>query len=103
MAKAPKAIFDLECPCCHATLKVDPQTRAVLSHKEKEKPRAIEDLAAAAQRLKAEADRREEAFRKSFEQQKSHHDVLNRKFDELLKQARENPDAPPPIRDIDLD
>jgi hypothetical protein len=29
--------------------------------------------------------------------------VLEKKFDELLKQAKENPDAPPPMRDIDLD
>ena len=103
MAKAQKGIFEVECPCCQAALKVDPGTRAIISHKEKEKPRAIEDLAAAANRLKADAERREQAFRKSVEQQKSHQDVLNKKFDELLRQARENPDAPPPLRDIDID
>ena len=29
--------------------------------------------------------------------------VLARKFDELLKQAKESPDTAPPKRDIDLD
>jgi hypothetical protein len=29
--------------------------------------------------------------------------VLAKKFDELLKQAKENPDVTPPMRDIDLD
>ena len=45
---------------------------------------------------------REEIFRKSFEAEKSHGKVLDRKFDELLKQAKENPDAPRPLREIDL-
>jgi len=33
----------------------------------------------------------------------SHQDVLSKKFDEMLKLAKENPDERPPIRDIDLD
>ncbi len=103
MAKAAKDLFEVLCPCCEATLKVDPVTRAVISHKEKPKPKSIEDLSAAAARLKAEAGRREEAFRKSVEDQKSHQQVLARKFDELLKQAKADPDSPRPLRDIDLD
>jgi hypothetical protein len=47
--------------------------------------------------------RREEAFQKSFEAEKMHGKVLEKKFDELFKQARENPDKTPPKRDIDLD
>jgi hypothetical protein len=34
---------------------------------------------------------------------KSHHDVLSKKFDEMLKIAKENPDEPPPKRDFDFD
>jgi len=102
MAK-PRDLFELKCPCCDATLKVDPDTRAVISHKAPEKPAPVEDLASAVTRLKGEAARREEAFRKSFEAEKVHGKVLEKKFDELLKQARESPDLPPPKRDIDLD
>ncbi|MFB3827431.1 MAG: hypothetical protein ACE15B_11710 [Bryobacteraceae bacterium] len=102
MAKA-KAMFEVECPCCQATLKIDPETRAVISHKAFEKPREVEDLAAAVARLKGEAGRREEVFRKQVETHKSHGQVLSKKFDELLRQAKENPDALPPQRDIDLD
>ena len=29
--------------------------------------------------------------------------AMNTKFDELLRQAKENPDVTPPKRDIDLD
>ncbi|MEK7404951.1 MAG: hypothetical protein AAB225_07570 [Acidobacteriota bacterium] len=102
MAK-PKSLFEVHCPCCQATLKIDPDTRAVISHKEAERPRAVEDLGAAVARLKGEAARREEAFQRSFQAEKMHGKVLERKFDELLKQAKESPDVPPPKRDIDLD
>jgi hypothetical protein len=32
-----------------------------------------------------------------------HSQVLQKKFDELFKQAKEQPDVRPPLRDIDLD
>ncbi|HZT31046.1 MAG TPA: hypothetical protein VFA33_14250 [Bryobacteraceae bacterium] len=99
----PKGLFEVACPCCQAVLKVDPETRAVISHKVPEKPPVVEDLAAAVARLKGEAGRREEVFRKQVETEKSHGKVLEKKFDELLRQAKENPDLTPPQRDIDLD
>ena len=98
-----KALFEVECPCCQAILKVDPDTRAVISHKVPEKPAPIEDLAAAVAKLKGEAGRREEVFRKQVEAEKSRGKVLNTKFDELLRQAKENPDVTPPKLDFDLD
>ncbi len=98
-----KGLIEVDCPCCQATLKIDPETRAVISHKEKERPKTIEDLAAAVQKLKGEAGRRDELFRKNFEAEKSHGKVLEKKFDELFKRAKENPDERPPQRDIDLD
>src|SRR5439155_24967183 len=98
-----KGLFDVECPCCQAALKIDPETRAVITHKAPEKPPPIEDLAAAVAKLKGEAGRRDEVFRKQVEAEKSRGAVLNRKFDELLRQAKENPDVTPAKRDIDLD
>jgi len=95
-------LFEVECPCCQATLKVDPETRAVIAHTEKVKPRPIEDLAAEVSKLKGEGARREQLFQKSFEAEKSHGKVLEKKFDELFKRAKENPDEKPPTRDIDL-
>jgi hypothetical protein len=96
-------LIEVACPCCQATLKIDPETRAVISHQVQEKPPAIEDLAAAVAKLKGEAGRRDEVFRKSVETEKMHGKVLEKKFDELLRQAKENPDKTPPKRDIDLD
>ena len=95
-------LFEVECPCCQATLKVDPETRAIIAHTEKVKPRPIEDLAAEVSKLKGEGARREQLFQKSFEAEKSHGKVLEKKFDELFKRAKENPDEKPPTRDIDL-
>ena len=98
----PKALFEVACPCCQAMLKIDPETQAVIAHKIPEKPRPIEDLAAEVQKLKGEGARREELFRKNFEAEKSHGKVLEKKFDELFKQAKADPDKTPPKRDIDL-
>jgi len=86
-----------------AELKIDPVTRAVISFVEKEKPRPVEDLSAAVARLKGESARREDVFRKQLAEQKTHQQVLDRKFEELLKQAKEEPDLRPPTKDIDLD
>ncbi|HUB31927.1 MAG TPA: hypothetical protein VMA31_02825 [Bryobacteraceae bacterium] len=98
-----KAMFEVPCPCCQAILKIDPETHAVIAHTIPEKPRAIEDLSAEVEKLKGAGARREELFRKHFEAEKSHGKVLEKKFDELFKRAKENPDATPPKRDIDLD
>ena len=98
-----KANLEVECPCCQAQLKVDPKTGAVLTHKLPEKPPAIEDLPAAVAALKGESAKREEIFQKSFANQKTRQSVLDAKFDELLKQAKESPDDGRPPRDFDLD
>jgi len=98
-----QGLFEVECPCCKSLLKIDPETQAVISHAVPAKPPLIEDLAAAVAKLKGEAGRRDEVFRKQIEVEKSHGRVLEKKFDELLKQAKENPDQTPPRRDIDLD
>ena len=99
-----KGTIQVECPCCGTAMKVDAQTGAVLTHKEPEKPKAIEDLPTAVASLKVEAQRREDIFQKSLADQKTRHSVLDKKFDELFKQAKESPDTGRPFRpDIDLD
>ena len=102
MAKRAGLII-VTCPCCQAELHIDPETAAVIRHKEHEKPPSIADFETAVQRMKGEAGRREEVFQKSVEHHKTHQDVLSKKFDEMLKIAKENPDAPPPKREIDFD
>lgn len=100
---APAKLITVACPCCQAELHIDPDTSAVIRHVEHVKPPSIADMEAAVARFKAEAGRREEAFEKSVAEHKVRAEVLRKKFDEMLKIAKENPDAPPPQRDIDLD
>ena len=95
--------FEVDCPCCRATLRIDPQTRTVITSKAHEKPRELKDLETGLERLKTETARREELFRKSVEAEKMQHQVLEKKFEALFKQAKESGDSPPPKRDIDLD
>lgn len=99
----PSPPIDVQCPCCDAELRVDPATGAVLTFKEKEKPKIFEDFSAAVRAQQGEASRREDAFQRSLADHKVHQDVLAKKFDELFKKAQENPDEPPPKRDIDFD
>ena len=97
------ALITVICPCCQAELFIDPATASVIRYKEHVKPPSIADFESAVQRMKGEEGRREDLFNKSVEAHKSHHDVLSKKFDEMLKVAKENPDEPPPKRDIDFD
>ena len=103
MASKKTALIEVKCPCCEAILQIDPELKAVISHEEAKKPAVVEDIAAAVQRLKGEEARRAEAFQKSFDEHKSHQQVLERKFDELLRQAKDTPEAPPPKRPFDFD
>ncbi len=103
MAKSKGELFELTCPCCHCSMQVDPQTRAVITFKAAEKPRELADIDTGLEKLKGEAARREEAFRKSFENERMSQQVLAKKFDELFKKAKETANEPPPKRDIDLD
>ncbi|MCX6630810.1 MAG: hypothetical protein NTW28_24605 [Candidatus Solibacter sp.] len=97
-----QGMFDVVCPCCDAVLKIDPETCAVIAHTVPVKAPLIDDLAAEVAKLKGAGDRREQLFQKQSEAEKSHGKVLEKKFDDLFKRAKENPDVKPPTRDIDL-
>ena len=96
-----KSEIEVTCPCCHATLIVDTNLGRVVSHKEPEsgdKPELSD-----AQRIVAEqAERREAMFRQSVESEKTRGDALSRRFEEALKQAKQEP-VTRPARDFDLD
>ncbi|MCC6591171.1 MAG: hypothetical protein IT168_31085 [Bryobacterales bacterium] len=102
MAKRP-SLIEVSCPCCEATLRIDPETGAVITSKAKEKPAPIEDLNLAVSKLKEEAAKRDERFQKSMQDEKNRAQILSKKFDELFKQAKSDPDVKPPHKDIDWD
>ncbi len=102
MAKNTPA-FEVTCPCCSAVLKVDPAEKAVIAHTAAVKPRTFADMEEAARAMKEQDSRRESIFRQSVEAQKHASDLLEKKFQEAVKKAKESPDTGKPIRDFDLD
>jgi len=98
-----EAAFEVACPCCNAVLKVDSATHAVIAHTAAVKPRTFNDIEAAARAMKEQDNRRDSIFRQSVEAQKHASDLLEKKFQEAVKKAKESPDTGKPIRDFDLD
>jgi len=84
-------------------LKVDVASRAVISHIPPERPKTFNDFEEAARAMKEQDSRRESLFRQSVEAEKNKAELLEKKFQEAVKRAKETPDAAPRIRDIDLD
>jgi len=72
--------FEVTCPCCNAVLKVDPQTKAVISHTAAVKPKMFEDIEAAARAMKEQDSRRDSIFRQSVEAQKHASDLLEKEI-----------------------
>ncbi len=97
------ANFDVTCPCCSAVLKIDSGTQAVISHVAAVKPKMFQDMEEAARAMKEQDGRRESIFRQSVEAQKHASELLEKKFQEAVKKAKETPDTGKPIRDFDLD
>ena len=100
MAKLQSEI-ELTCPCCHAALVVDTNLGRIISHKEPERGDKPE-LDEAARVLAEAAARREAIFQQSVEAEKTRGDALSKRFEEALRQAREEP-ITRPTRDFDLD
>lgn len=103
MAKKPATTFEITCPCCSAVLKVDPEDKAVISHTAPIKPKMFNDIEEAAKAMKEQDNRRESIFRQSVEAQKHASDLLEKKFQEAVRKAKESPDTGKPIRDFELD
>jgi hypothetical protein len=96
-------LIEVSCPCCQSTLHIDPETRRVIHHQQPVKKPIIDDLAEAARNLKGEAARRNEVFEKSFASHQASGKVMEKKFEELLKQAKEDKADGPPKRAFDFD
>ena len=96
-----KSEIEVTCPCCQSTLIVDLNLGRVVGHKEVENPNKPE-LSEAHRIIAEEAARREAAFNQSVESERTRGDALSKRFEEALRQAREEP-ITRPKRDFDLD
>jgi hypothetical protein len=100
MAKL-KSELEVTCPCCQTILVIDTNLGRVVSHREPDRGNKPE-LSDAQRILAEEAARRESIFQQSVDHEKTRGDALSRRFEEALKQAREEP-ITKPTRDFDLD
>ncbi len=80
------------CPCCEATLIIDTQTGAIISHEEKSKPLAsFEEMAKDMERKKQV---REQVFSQELGSHKDRDRLLEEKFREAMKRAEKDKDTP---------
>jgi hypothetical protein len=102
MAKAKDSIFEVACPDCGAMLRIDASTKAVISHTSAPRKRMFEDLETAAKAMREQDERKESIFRQSVDAEKNKADLLEKKFAEALRKAKDAPEGKP-LRDFDLD
>lgn len=93
--------LEVECPCCKSTLIVDVNLGRVVRHKEPDSGQKVE-LTDVHKILSEEAARREAIFKQSVESERTRGDALSRRFEEALRQAKDEP-ITKPKRDFDLD
>ena len=96
-----KSELEVICPCCQSVLVIDLNLGRVVSHSEPERGNKPE-LSDARRILAEEAARREAIFEQSVTNEKTRGDALSRRFEEALKQAKQEP-ITKPTRDFDLD
>jgi len=84
-------------------LKVDADTKAVISHVAAVKPKTFSDFEAAAKAMREQEGRKESLFRQAVDAEKNKASLLEKKFQDAVKKAKESPDEGPRIRDFDLD
>ena len=86
--------FTVECPCCKAKLTLDPELRAIISHEPPPPTRSVDDLGAAFDKLRTRSAEREERFKEQLRAEGEKGKLLDRKFQEGLKKAKDSPDPP---------
>jgi hypothetical protein len=96
-----KSEIDVTCPCCQSTLVIDMNLGRVVSHEAPDRGNKPE-LSDAQRILADEAARREAMFQNSVKAEETRGDALSKRFEEALRQARDEP-VSKPVRDFDLD
>ncbi|HEV2645095.1 MAG TPA: hypothetical protein VGU46_01890 [Acidobacteriaceae bacterium] len=96
-------VFEVSCPDCGAMLKIDPVTRAIITHTPAPRKRMFEDFTDAAKALREADARRDSIFAQSVDAQKNKDDLMAKRFAEAVKKAKETPLGNRPLRDFDLE
>ena len=83
-------------------LRIDAATGLVVSHTPAPRKRMFEDLETAAKAMREQDDRKESLFRQSIDAEKNKADLLEKKFAEAVRKAKDAPEGKP-LREFDLD
>lgn len=83
-------------------LKIDAVSGLVVSHTPAPRKRTFEDLETAAQAMRDHEERTASIFRQSVDAEKNKDDLLEKRFAEALRKAKDAPDEKV-IRAFDLD
>jgi hypothetical protein len=102
MAKAKENSVEVACPDCGAILKIDLASGLLVSHTPAPRKRTFEDLETAAKAMRERDERAESIFRQSVDAERNKADLLEKKFAEALRKAKDAPEGKP-LRDFDLD
>jgi molecular chaperone GrpE (heat shock protein) len=86
--------MDIECPCCGAALKVDPETSSVIAVRKKQGPaKSFDELV---DRVRTQKSQLDDKFARSVQQSRNQKEILEKKFEEARKRAAQTPDKRPP-------
>ncbi len=102
MGKIEHKSFEVACPDCGAMLKIDAETGVLVSHTSAPRKRMFEDLETAAKAMREHGERTESIFRQSVDAEKNKDDLMEKKFLEAMRKAKDAPEGKP-LREIDLD
>jgi hypothetical protein len=102
MAKAKEKVFEVACPDCGAMIRIDAPSGLVVSHTPAPRKRMFEDLETAAKAMRDQDERKESIFRQSVDAERNKADLLEKKFADALRKAKDAPEGRP-LRDFDLD
>ena len=83
------------CPDCGATLKVEPETGAVLSHESAAHKNKLTSLEEAAKENARRKERAEDLFAATVEREKHKSEILEKTFRQALEKAQQEPNTKP--------
>ena len=102
MASRKDKTIEVACPDCGAMIRIDAASGAVISHTPAPRKRTFEDLETAAKAMRDQDERKESIFRQSLDAERNKADLLEKKFAEALRKAKDAPEGKP-LREFDLD
>jgi hypothetical protein len=94
------ATIDVLCPCCGNKMTVDAASGEILAE-ERPQPKPTKSFEQAMTDVNTGAQKREEAFSKASDRTRNLQDLLDKKFEEARKKAKDEKGKPPSIFDLD--